>query len=189
MIEETNSEQCGNPEDNPGGTETDSATALREQLEEALREKDQFRAMAQRAQADLVNYRRRATDELEEARRNSNERLLLKIIGIMDDLDRALSMIPADAVAPGWLDGLQLVRQQFESILNTEGVSKIAAQGQPFEPWVHEAVFFEETNDAEEGTVVKVIRDGYKIHDRVLRAAQVAISKHAEPGNQSGTAQ
>jgi molecular chaperone GrpE len=184
MIDETNSEQPPEREN-----ATDEGNLLQEQLDEALREKDQFRAIAQRAQADLVNYRRRATDEIESARRNSNERLLLKMIGMIDDFDRALSMGPADAVAPGWVDGLQLVRQQFASVLDSEGVSRIQAEGQPFEPWEHEAVFFEENDDAEEGTVVKVVREGYKIHDRVLRAAQVAVSKPSGPANQSGTAQ
>ncbi len=75
------------------------------ELEEALREKDQFRAMAQRAQADLINYRRRVEDEREELRRSANTGLILRILTVVDDLERALALVPDDAVSPGWLEG------------------------------------------------------------------------------------
>ena len=153
---------------------------LKEQLEEALREKDQFRTMAQRAQADLINYKNRALEEMEELRRSTNSRLLLKTLTVVDDLERALSLIPPDAVAPGWLDGLDLVLRNINQILDSEGVSKIEALGRDFEPRELEAVQYEETDDAEEGKVVQVIRDGYKYHDKVLRAAQVIVAKKPE---------
>ena len=161
-------------------SEADDVSPLREQLEEALREKDQFRTMAQRAQADLVNYRDRAAKEREELRRSAKAELLLNALSIVDDLERALALVPDDAVAPGWLEGLQLVQRNMENILDAEGVSKIEAEGRPFEPWEHEAVLYEETPDTEEGMVVRVIRDGYKLHDKVLRAAQVAVSRAPE---------
>ena len=66
-------------------------------------------------------------------------------------------------------------------ILDLEGVSKIEAEGQPFEPWEFEAVQYQETEDAEEGRVIEVVRNGYKRHDKVLRAAQVVVAKRPEP--------
>ena len=148
-----------------------------EQLEEALREKDQFRTMAQRSQADLVNYRRRAAEELEESRRTAKSDLLLKVISVVDDLERALELVPDDAVAPGWLEGIQLVYRKLGTLLESEGVKKIDAHGRQFEPFEHEAVLYQESADRAEGTVLQVVRDGYKLHDKVLRAAQVAVSK------------
>jgi molecular chaperone GrpE len=182
MTEKKQPEDSRSPEreERQAEVEQDEMTVIKDQLEEALREKDQFRAMAQRAQADLINYRRRASEEQDEIRRNANTNLLLKILGVVDDFHRALSMIPEDAVAPGWFEGLQLVERNLANILESEGVSKIEARGKPFEPWEHEAVFYQETPGGEEGMVTDVVRDGYRLRDRVLRAAQVVVSRAPE---------
>ena len=155
----------------------DGVSLMKAEMEEALREKEQFKVMAQRAQADLVNYRRRAADEQIEIRRNTNSTLLLKFLGIVDDIDRAIELMPEDVAGSGWVDGLELIRRNMKSILDSEGVEKIEAKGQRFEPWEHEAVSYQETPDGEDGMVTEVFRDGYKLHDRVLRAAQVVVSK------------
>ena len=177
MTDDKSLEGSDPSEESPPATEADDMALLREQLEEALREKDQFRAMAQRAQADLVNYKQRSSDEQRELRRVANSNQLIKTLSIVDDLNRALDLIPESAVAPGWLEGLRLVQRNIDHILESEGVTKIEAEGQPFEPREHEAVSYEETPDGQEGMVVSVIRDGYMLHDRVLRAAQVTVSK------------
>ena len=169
------------PDEGQSTSDADEMTLVREQMEEALREKEQFRAMAQRAQADLVNYRRRAEDERRYLRRSANSEMLLKVISIVDDLERAMALVPGDAVAPGWLEGLQLIQRNLENLLTSEGVTGIEAEGKPFEPWEHEAVLYEESSTAKEGVVVSVVRKGYKLHDRVLRPAQVAVSKAAQP--------
>ena len=168
-------------------SEAEQTHLLDEQFQEALREKDQFRAMAQRAQADLVNYKRRVADEQQELRRTAKTQLILKILSVVDDLERALALVPEDAVALGWIQGLRLVQRNIDNILETEGVSKIDARGRPFEPREHEALSYEETSDSQEGIVIRVIRDGYTLHDRVLRAAQVAVSKAPETDNRTET--
>ena len=147
------------------------------ELEEAKRERDQFRALAMRAQADLENYRRRAAEEREELRRFGQSALILKILEVADDLARALEHIPEDAVASGWRDGLEMVNRRFDHLLETEGVKPIEAQGAPFDPTQHEAISFEETADSEAGRVTAVIRQGYIQNGRVLRAAQVAVAR------------
>ena len=167
--------------------EADDVSLLQEQLEEALREKDQFRTMAQRSQADLMNYRRRTSEEMEDLRRTANSRSLLNLLSIVDDLERAFSLIPDDAVAPGWLEGLHLVMRNITGILDLEGVSKIEVVGKLFEPRECEAVQYQETEEAEEGQVIQVLRDGYKHHDKVLRAAQVIVAKKPEPEHGSET--
>ena len=156
-------------------------------LEEALREKDQFRRLAQRSQADLLNYRRRAAAEIEEVRRRASADILLKVTGVVDDLERALGMVPEDAVAPGWLEGLNLVMRKMESVLETSGVQKIEALGRPFEPWQLEAVHYAETAEYEPGVVTEVFREGYMLDDMVLRAAQVVVAKEPEPPAQADT--
>lgn len=159
----------------------DEASLMKAEMEEALREKEQFKAMAQRAQADLENYRRRAVDEQSEIRRNAGKTLLLKFLGVVDDIDRAIELMPADVAGSGWVDGLELIQRNMKSILDSEGVEKIEAKGRRFEPWEHEAVSYQETPDGEDGVVTDVFREGYKLHDRVLRAAQVVVSKAPAP--------
>lgn len=148
---------------------------LPDPMEDMERERDQFRALAQRAQADLVNYRRRVAEERQELQRNANSSLILKFLSVVDDFERAIALLPEDAA--GWQEGLMLVKRNLDNLLESEGVSKIEAAGKPFDPWEHEAVHYLETPDADDGTIIEVFRDGYRLHDRVLRASQVIVAK------------
>ena len=153
---------------------------LQSLLDEALNEKGQFRAMAQRAQADLENYKKRVSKERDELRISANEKLLLRILSVIDDLERAMELIPQDAVAPGWLDGLSLVMRNLIGILDSENVQKIDALGLPFTPWEFEAIQYQESEETEDGNVLKILRDGYKRNDKIIRAAQVVVAKKPE---------
>ena len=180
MVE--NSEDgCELQEEQAAASDGDEAAGVREELEEALREKGQFRTMALRAQADLTNFKRRASEEQQEVRRTANTGLLLKVLSVMDDLERALALVPEDAVAEGWLDGLKLIKRNVEHLLDSEGVRRIDADGKPFAPWEHEAVTYEEAADCDADTVVRIVREGYTLQNRVLRAAQVVVSKAPVP--------
>ncbi len=155
--------------------------SLEEKLDEALREVEQFREMHKRAHADLVNYRRRAEEEREDVRKFGKSQLLASSLPVIDDLERALALVPEDAVALGWLDGLQLVSRKMQQWLESEGVTRIEAKGAPFSPTEHEAVGYEPSSgDIEEGQVMTVIREGYKLHDRVLRASQVTVARPSD---------
>ena len=180
IPEDDRTEEAQAADERPDPSEPADPAQTEEQLAEALREKDQFRTMALRSQADLANYKRRAAEEMVEARRSASTGLLLKVLSVVDDMERALAHVPENAVAPGWLDGLRLVQRNLSNLLDSEGVTVIEAQGRPFTPWEHEAVLYEETPDSAEGTVVRVIREGYRLRDRVLRPAQVAVAKTPE---------
>ncbi len=153
---------------------------LPDPMEDMERERDQYKAMAQRTQADLVNYRRRVDEERRELQRNANANLITKFLGVVDDFERAIDMLPDDAASAGWQEGLMLVKRNLENLLESEGVSKIEAAGKPFDPWEHEAVHYLETPDNEDGTIIQVFRDGYRLHDKVLRASQVIVAKAPE---------
>lgn len=177
MTEEQNPEELASLDENMGD-EMDQATQLKAELDEALREKAQYKAIAQRAQADLVNYRRRAAQELTESRENANTGLLLKLISVVDDFDRAIEMIPEDAVLPGWYEGLRLVHRNLELQMESEGLSKIeTCIGESFDVQHHEALIFESNSENEEGTILRIIREGYKLRQKVLRATQVSVSR------------
>ena len=150
---------------------------LPDPMEDMERERDQFKAMAQRAQADLVNYRRRVDEERQELQRNANTNLLTKFLSVVDDFERAIDMLPDDESAAGWREGLMLVKRNLDNLLESEGVSKIEAAGKPFDPWEHEAVHYMETRDVDDGTIMQVFREGYRLHDKVIRASQVIVAK------------
>ena len=161
--------------------ELDETNDIQAHLEEAERERDQFRAMALRYRADLENYKKRATQELAETRERANAQLLLKLVGVADDFNRAVNHLPEDAVDVSWFQGVQLVQRSLANMLQSEGLSRIEASiGELFDVYQHEAVFFEPTDEVNEGAVVRVIRDGYRLHSRVLRAAQVSVARAPE---------
>lgn len=155
---------------------------LPDPMDDMERERNQYKALAQRSQADLVNYRRRVDEERQELQRNANANLLTKFLGVVDDFERAIEMLPDDAASAGWREGLMLVKRNLENVLESEGVSKIEAEGKPFDPWKHEAVHYIESTENEDGAIIQVFRDGYRLHDRVLRASQVIVAKAPDTG-------
>ncbi|MBN19237.1 MAG: nucleotide exchange factor GrpE [Chloroflexi bacterium] len=162
-------------------TNTENKNSDKEnEIEELIKEKDTYYAMAQRSQADLVNYRKRASEEKEEIRKSTNFFLILKILPIIDDFERATSIIPDDSIKSSWGEGLILVQRNFINTLESLDVKKIEAKGKEFDPREHEAILYEESQNISEGLVVNVIREGYKFKDQVIRPAQVTVSKPSE---------
>ena len=149
---------------------------IEEQLEEAQREKDQFRALLQRAQADFVNYRKRMQTEQEAARRNAIRPLILRILEGMDSFDAALDAELIRDVDDRWVQGMRAIRRTFEAILTDAGVERFDAEGQAFDPRFHDALIRTETMSAAPDTVLHVIRPGYKLGDDVLRPALVQVA-------------
>lgn len=170
-----------------GEPEADAAApSERELLEEAERERDQFKALALRYAADLENYKKRAAQDLESVRERANERLLLKAADFADDFGRALQHAPpsdaAGDVWAEWAEGVRIAMRGLENVLASEGVSRIeTAVGDPFDPNLHDALFQQPTDDVEEGAVSAVVQNGYALRDRVLRAAQVGVARAATP--------
>jgi len=145
-------------------------------------EVEEYRDLLQRLQADFVNYKRRVERAREEQTRSSNKALILKLLPILDDFTRALGPVPQEMADAEWVKGIALIQQKLMATLEEEGLKRIDAEGKDFDPWEHEAVFCEESSHRDEGKVKAVIRDGYKLHDRVIRPAQVVVSKASEQG-------
>lgn len=143
-------------------------------LDEALRERDQFRAMAMRAQADLVNYRKRVDEEREQLQRAASAQLLLKLFPILDDLDRALAEASPDQP---WVEGVMLIQRKFQAFLEGSGVERLVPLGRPFDPWEHEVVAYQNAPGNPDGVVIAVIANGYKMNGRVLQPARVVVAK------------
>jgi molecular chaperone GrpE len=132
----------------------------------------------QRAQASLENYRKRVRAEQEEWLASANAALLVRLLPILDDFERALANMPEEFAGHSWPDGLTLVKQKFLRLLEVEGVTAIEAQpGQSFDPFYHEAILYQETPGFEDGQIVAQSQPGYQQGRRVLRPALVMVSK------------
>ena len=167
-------------EEQPQEAKASTLELLRAELEEASRERDQFRALAQRIQADLINYRRRMEEERQELQRSANARLILDLLTVVDDFRRALESAPAEGDHASWSQGVELIHRKLWRVLEREGVTAIEALGKSLDPWEHEALLFQESPDHADGEVIAVVQEGYKLHGKVLRPAQVVVAKRAE---------
>jgi molecular chaperone GrpE len=131
-----------------------------------------------RAEADLQNYRRRATREWEDARRIAEESVFLEIIGALDDLDRAALSAAEQGASASWAQGVGLVAQRLRDYLARQGVREIDPLGQAFDPNLHEALIeVDAPEGARPGSVVQVVQKGYARGDRALRAARVVVAR------------
>ena len=147
------------------------------QLDKARAEAQRYLANWQRAEADFSNYKRRMEQERDEARRTANAALIINILPVLDDLERALASLDIRLAGLTWFDGLRLIYRKLLLVLENAGVSQIEAEGQAFDPRFHEAVMH---GEGPEGKVVAEVQRGYKLHDRVLRPAMVVVGKGKE---------
>ncbi len=131
----------------------------------------------QRERASFLNYKRRVEQDREEAAYKATANVLKKLLGVVDDFERAVAHIPEDARKVAWVEGVLAIHRKLNAVLESEGVERIEAQGQPFDPNLHEAVAFDDTGDGHEDTVAEVYANGYKVRDRVLRPAMVKVSR------------
>ncbi len=151
---------------------------LREQLEAVQLESAEAKANWQRNAADFANYRRRMEQEREQMLGLANEVLLTKLLVIVDDFDRAIANMPAELQDLGWIEGIAAIDRKLDLLLTSEGLSPIDAVGKRFNPHEHEAVVQEDRDDVADGTVVAELQRGYRIRDRVLRPAMVAVARN-----------
>ena len=133
-----------------------------------------FKANWQRAAADMQNLKRRMEQERSEVGRLANASLVINLLPLMDDLERALHEVDIKLAGLTWIDGIRLIYRKFEAVLQNAGVSEIEADGQQFDPNVHEAI---SEAPGEEGRIVSVVQRGYKLGDRVIRPAMVVVGK------------
>ncbi len=130
----------------------------------------------QRAKAEFTNFRKRQERERELARFEAVGRVAKRYLPIVDDLERALKGRPAKGDGAAWSEGIELIYRKLINILEAEGITPIEAEGEMFDPNLHEAVVQSESDEHESGQVIEVLQAGYKMGDRVLRPATVRIA-------------
>ncbi len=147
------------------------------ELEEVSAKERGYLELLQRTQADFINYRHRVEQERDEQSKLASVDLILKLLPILDDFSRAQEAMPTEIAEADWAKGVELIKRNLMAVLEEEGVSRIEAEGKEFDPREHEALSYEESDEYEEGKVKAVFSDGYRLNGRVLRPAQVAVSR------------
>jgi molecular chaperone GrpE len=148
--------------------------ALMKQLEQAEAKAAEHLDDLQRERAEFVNYKNRLARNQEDDRVRMKGDIIKKILPVLDDLARALQNRPAD---DAWAGGIELIGRKFQTILESEGVTRIAAEGQPFDPNFHEAISNEVNDAVESGHVIAVVQNGYMLGERVIRPAMVRVAQ------------
>ena len=152
----------------------DAPVSAEEQLERATGDAQKYLDNWRRAEADLQNYKRRAEQERDESRRFAHAALIINLLPIVDDFERAFASLDMRLAGLSWFDGIRLIYRKLLALLENAGVTPIETEGQAFDPRFHEAVAHV---DGEEGKVLAEVQRGYKLHDRVLRPAMVVVGK------------
>ena len=160
--------------------ETEDVEELKRALAEEKEKAENYLANWQRAQADFINYKRRTEQEKEETIKFANSTLMLSLLPILDDFERALNSILPEVAEPGWLEGVRLIERKMKASLEAQGLSQIEALGGKFDPHLHEAV---RQGKGKEGIIVEEIQKGYKLHDRVIRASRVVVGSGKKEDN------
>jgi molecular chaperone GrpE len=126
----------------------------------------------QRTQADFINYKRRIELERGETIKYANTQLILNLLPILDDLERALNYVPAKVAKLKWTEGIKLIERKIRSSLEAQGLTPVKAKGEIFNPNMHEAA---RHDMGKENIVIEELQKGYKLHDRVIRPAMVVV--------------
>ena len=155
----------------------DDVARLKELLEDERAKAQTYMQNWQRAAADFQNFKRRVEDERSEVARFASAALIINLLPLIDDLDRALRNIDAHLAGLTWVDGIRLIHRKFQAVLEMTGVEEIQADDQTFDPSLHEAV---SQGPGEENKVIAVVQKGYKLGDRVVRPAMVVVGKGKE---------
>ncbi len=159
----------------------EQVTHLKSYLELAQKEAADNLDASLRAQAEMANFRRRTDEDRINNTKYSNSRLIGNILPVLEELELAVTHAEASAGAEDsangqLLEGIKLIQRKLTGVLESEGVAAIEAVGLMFNPLEHEAVGTEETTEVEAGYVTQILRPGFRLHDRIIRPAQVMVA-------------
>jgi molecular chaperone GrpE len=172
MSDETTNPQMDAPAAGAGPT----VEELQERIAQLEKEAAEYKDSYLRATADYRNFKRRTEQERADLIRSASAGLLLKLLPVMDDLERAMASVTPDVEATPWYGGFRLIPHKLQTVIESEGVAPIAAVGEDFDPNRHEAVIYEAA-EGQEGKVIAELQKGYMIRDRILRPTMVKVGQ------------
>lgn len=150
---------------------------LNSELETTRVKMDEYLQGWQRALADFSNYKRRIERDQTQASQAAAGSIIKRYLDVVDDLDRALKNRPQDGEGANWANGIELIYRKLLTTLDAEGVQIIDAEGQDFDPNLHEAISMEESREFSSGQVIGVLQQGYTLGEKVLRPARVRVAR------------
>ena len=151
--------------------------ALTTERDEATRVAEDYLVALQRERAEFQNFKRRTTEERMRDLGLAGEDLIRKVLSLADDFDRAIEARPASIADDPWFEGIAAIDRKLRALLESEGVTSIdASPGRPFDPREHEAIANVPGTDSPDGEIVDEVRRGYRLRDRVIRPALVAVA-------------
>ena len=161
----------------------EQVSLLRSRLEQAQQEAANNLDTAQRAQAEMVNFRRRTDEDRIANSKYANSRLISNVLPVLEELELAVTHAESNSggVSDSLLEGIKLIQRKLTGVLESEGVASIEAVGLMFNPLEHEALGTEETSEVEPGYITQIIRPGFRLHDRVISPAQVMVARAPQP--------
>jgi molecular chaperone GrpE len=177
--QETREEATPQPAEAPAADEPQDVAGLRARLDEEKTKAQDYLASWQRAAADYQNLKRRMEQERSEVGRLANAALVINLLPLLDDIERALRTVDTKLAGLTWIDGVWLIYRKFQAVLENAGVKEIPAEGEAFDPKLHEAI---SQAPGEEGKVVSVVQKGYTLGERVVRPAMVIVGQGQGPG-------
>ena len=169
------------PENDVMEEEDDDQEEPESELDSLRSENRELKNRMLRAHADLENFKKRSVRDRQESVRYANKDIFLQLLNVMDNFDRAL--LSAEDPQDNFVVGVAMIRKQLTDVLIQNGVEEISAENQMFDPYLHEAIASEETDEVEDNWVLEVFQRGYRFHGSLLRPAKVkvAVAIGAEP--------
>ncbi len=150
---------------------------LQTALEEAQKKSSEYYEGWQRERADFSNYKKRVDREQTTLSQTINAEIVKKYLTISDDLERALKNRPAEGEGASWANGIELIYRKLQNILEYEGVKRMEAENEVFDPTRHEAISYEPHPEKSGGEIIEVLQPGYMIGDRIIRPALVRVAQ------------
>lgn len=162
-------------EQNEKVSEIDNGKTITDEIDTIINERDQYKNIAQRAQADLINYKNRVIEERESNYVMIVTRFVSNLLPIIDNFNRAINVMPDDN---SWYQGLIMIEKSLNELIQSEGITQTAKTGMDFDPKYHEAIMAIEDDSKNEGTIADIIAQGYELKDRIIRPAQVTVIRN-----------
>ncbi len=162
------------------GTEEGSVAEQEDELSRYRREAQENYDRFVRVYAEFENFKKRAVKEKADFIKYANEGLVRALLGVIDNLERAVDESKKNTHAEGLVQGVEMVLNQFKDILDKHGVREVQAEGTPFDPNLHEAMMHEDSEEHEDNTVIEEFQKGYILNDRLLRPALVKVSRKVD---------
>jgi molecular chaperone GrpE len=150
---------------------------LKAALTAANHRADEYESLLRGQKSDFARYRHQVEEQRAELALQARLDVLVRVLPVLDEFQRALASAPSRGASARWVASVRAIESTLRDVLESEGVQKIEAVGAFFNPWEHEALSHQSSPELDDQRVLAIVREGYRIGDRVLRPAQVVVAR------------